>query len=40
MLSIVWRTRALPGRTAEIVAWYRALIGAIDGAVVHDVTVA
>ena len=40
VLSIVWGTRALPGRTAQTVAWYRALVGAIDGAVVHDVTVA
>lgn len=36
-LSIVWGTRALPGRTAQAVRWYRALVGAIDGAVIEDV---
>jgi DNA/RNA-binding domain of Phe-tRNA-synthetase-like protein len=37
VLSIVWGTRALPGRTAEAVRWYRALIGAIDGAAIEDI---
>jgi len=37
-LSIVWGTRALAGRTGEAVRWYRALVGAIDGAVIEDVT--
>lgn len=36
-LSIVWGTRALPGRTAEAVRWYRALVAAIDGAAIEDV---
>jgi DNA/RNA-binding domain of Phe-tRNA-synthetase-like protein len=40
VLSIVWGTRALAGRTAEAVRWYRALVGAIDGAVIEDVTLA
>lgn len=40
VLSIVWGTRALPGRTAEAVRWYRALVGAIDGAVIEDVALA
>ena len=25
-LSVVWGTRALPGRTEEVVSWYRALL--------------
>lgn len=37
VLSIVWGTRALPGRTAEAVAWYRALVAAIPGASIEDV---
>jgi hypothetical protein len=37
VLSILWGTRALAGRTSEAVRWYRALIAAIDGAVVEDV---
>jgi DNA/RNA-binding domain of Phe-tRNA-synthetase-like protein len=37
VLSIVWGTRALAGRTAEAVRWYRALIGAIEGAAIEDV---
>lgn len=39
VLSIVWGTRALPGRTAEAVGWYRGLVGAIDAAVVEDVSI-
>ena len=31
-LSIVWGTRALEGRTARAVAWYRALLEAIGAA--------
>lgn len=27
-LTVVWGTRALPGRTAEVVRWYRALLAA------------
>ena len=37
VLAIVWGTRALAGRTAQTVAWYRRLIGSIDGAVIEDV---
>jgi len=40
VLSIVWGTRALAGRTADAVRWYRALVAAIDGAVIEDVTLA
>ena len=25
-LSVIWGTRALPGRTAEALAWYRRLL--------------
>lgn len=38
-LSIVWGTRALPGRTAKATAWYRELVGHIEGATVEDVDV-
>lgn len=37
VLSIVWGTRELPGRTAEAVAWYRALAASIPGATVEDI---
>jgi DNA/RNA-binding domain of Phe-tRNA-synthetase-like protein len=37
VLSVVWGTSALPGRTRETVRWYRELVGAIAGAVVEDV---
>jgi len=37
VLSVVWGTNALPGRTRETVRWYRELVGAIAGAVVEDV---
>ena len=36
-LSIVWGTKALPGRTAKTVAWYRALLEE-SGAKTFDVT--
>ena len=36
-LSIVWGTKALPGRTAKATAWYRELVATIPGAVVEDV---
>ncbi|HET9625118.1 MAG TPA: hypothetical protein VFP84_27310 [Kofleriaceae bacterium] len=39
-LAIVWGTRALPGRTADTTRWYRALVGAIDGATTDDVALA
>jgi DNA/RNA-binding domain of Phe-tRNA-synthetase-like protein len=35
-LSVVWGTRALPGRAAETARWYRALLGA-EGAATADV---
>lgn len=36
-LSLVWGPRALSGRTAETVRWYRALLGRLGG-VCEDVT--
>jgi DNA/RNA-binding domain of Phe-tRNA-synthetase-like protein len=39
-LSIVWGTRALPGRTASTARWYRELVAAIEGAAVEDVALA
>jgi DNA/RNA-binding domain of Phe-tRNA-synthetase-like protein len=36
-LSIVWGTRALPGRTHKATAWYRELVATIEGASVEDV---
>lgn len=36
-LSIVWGTRALPGRTEQATAWYRDLVATIEGAVIEDV---
>ena len=38
--SIVWGTRALPGRAAAAARWYRELVAAIDGATMEDVTLA
>lgn len=38
-LAVIWGTRALPGRTAQTVAWYRALATSI-GATVEDVVIA
>jgi DNA/RNA-binding domain of Phe-tRNA-synthetase-like protein len=35
-LSIVWGTRALPGRAAAAARWYRELVAAIDGATLED----
>jgi hypothetical protein len=40
VLSIVWGTRALPGRTAQTVCWYRELVAAIEGAAIEDAAVA
>lgn len=34
-LSLVWGTRALPGRTAQTVAWYRELLAQV-GAITED----
>jgi len=39
-LAVVWGTRALPGRTAKAIAWYRELAAAIPGAAIEDVTLA
>ncbi len=39
-LSIVWGTRALPGRAVSAARWYRELIAAIEGAEVVDVALA
>ena len=36
-VSIVWGSRALPGRTAAATAWYRALSAAVMGATIEDV---
>jgi DNA/RNA-binding domain of Phe-tRNA-synthetase-like protein len=36
-LSIVWGTKALPGRTARAVAWYRELVATIPGASLEEV---
>ncbi len=36
-LTIVWGTKALPGRTAKTTAWYRELVATIPGASVEDV---
>ena len=38
-LSLVWGTRALPGRTAKATAWYRELVATIGGAAIEDVAV-
>ena len=40
LLSIVWGSRALDGRTPIVTHWYRALTATIQGAVVEDVTLA
>jgi DNA/RNA-binding domain of Phe-tRNA-synthetase-like protein len=39
-LSIVWGTRALPGRTRKATDWYRELVATIEGATIEDVEVA
>jgi DNA/RNA-binding domain of Phe-tRNA-synthetase-like protein len=39
-LSIVWGTRALPGRTRKATDWYRELVATIEGATIEDVVVA
>lgn len=36
-VTIVWGTRALPGRTAETVRWYRELLTSVPGTTVEDV---
>jgi len=36
-LSIVWGTRALPGRTPKATGWYRELMASIPGATLEDV---
>jgi len=36
-IAIVWGTRSLPNRTAKVTAWYRGLVGEIDGATIEDV---
>jgi DNA/RNA-binding domain of Phe-tRNA-synthetase-like protein len=38
-LSVVWGTRALPGRTQKATAWYRELVSMIAGATVEDVAI-
>lgn len=38
LLSVVWGTRALEGRTAAATRWYRALTATIPGATTEDVT--
>lgn len=38
-LSIVWGTRALPGRTAKTTAWYQDLVRLIPGAEIEPVQV-
>lgn len=40
LLSIVWGTRALDGRTAATTRWYRALTETIAGATTEDVALA
>jgi DNA/RNA-binding domain of Phe-tRNA-synthetase-like protein len=37
VLSIVWGTRGLPGRTAKATAWYRELVATIPGATLETV---
>lgn len=39
-LSIVWGTRALPGRAAAAARWYRELVAAIEGVAVEDALLA
>lgn len=36
-ISIVWGTKAAPGRTAATTRWYRELLASIDGVVTEDV---
>ena len=36
-LSIVWGTRALPGRTQQATAWYRELVAQIPGATIEEI---
>ena len=37
MISVVWGTTALPGRTRDVTRWYRELLETIDGATTEDV---
>lgn len=37
-LSILWGTRALPGRTEAAARWYRELVAEIEGAAIEDVS--
>lgn len=37
VLSIVWGTNALPGRTATATRWYRDLVASIPGTTIEDV---
>ena len=39
-ISIVWGSSALPGRTATVAAWYRALSALVMGATIEDVDLA
>ena len=39
-LALVWGTRALGDRTRDTTAWYRRLVGTIEGVVVEDVALA
>jgi DNA/RNA-binding domain of Phe-tRNA-synthetase-like protein len=36
-ISIVWGTRAAPGRTRDTTRWYRELLATIDGVVTEDI---
>lgn len=36
-LSVVWGTKALPGRTAKTTAWYRELLARLPGVTTEDV---
>jgi hypothetical protein len=38
-LSIVWGTRALPGRTQNATTWYREVVATIAGATLEDVAI-
>lgn len=40
MISVVWGTNALPGRTREVTRWYRALLESLDGTTTEDVALA
>jgi DNA/RNA-binding domain of Phe-tRNA-synthetase-like protein len=38
-ITIVWGTRALPGRSVKTAAWYRELLATIEGVTTEDVNV-